>query len=333
MQENVLTKEAAARGSVAQTVRPDGDAGASIIVTVKNQAEDLKEVYGALKSGLEAAAENYELIFVDDGSVDNTWSLLKEFADDDPRLRLIRMRTSFGESAAFDAGFKQARGEKIVFFTTRVRINAAQIASLLGRLDANHDLIMGWRHPRRDSALNQFVSRCFNTIIRWVSKKTFNDINSGVFAAKREVLTDIPLYGNLNIFLPILADRKGFKVGDEKIEQLHGTFRQSKYFTEYIQRLLDIITVFFLTNYSKKPLHFLGFIGGIFTLLGVGMNAYLFFYRIFQFGPIAGRPLLLLGALMLVIGIQMISIGLIGEMIIFTHAKDIKEYVIEEVLE
>ncbi|MFQ6113934.1 MAG: glycosyltransferase, partial [bacterium] len=192
---------------------------------------------------------------------------------------------------------------------------------------------IGWRYPRRDPYLNQIISKFFNLMVRWISKIDLVDINSKVFAARREVLENIPIYGNLNVFLPILAARKGFVVTHEKIEQLPGSFRQSKYVTEYFQRLLDIITVIFLTNYSKKPLHFLGFFGLIFTLVGAGMNLYLFIYRVFQFGPIAGRPLLLLGALLLVIGIQMISIGLIGEMIIFTHAKDIKEYTIEEILE
>ncbi|RMF64851.1 MAG: glycosyltransferase, partial [Calditrichaeota bacterium] len=208
-----------------------------------------------------------------------------------------------------------------------------QIDGLVRKLEQGCDLVMGWRHPRKDWPLNQTISRVFNWLIKRVSKIELNDVNSGVFAARRDVLEDVPMYGNLNIFLPILAARKGYVVSDEKIAQLPGEFRKSKYLTEYIQRLLDIVTVIFLTNYSKKPLHFLGFIGLVFALVGGLMNLYLFFYRVFQFGPIAGRPLLLLGALLLVIGIQMISIGLIGEMIIFTHAKEIKEYTIEEILE
>jgi hypothetical protein len=134
------------------------------------------------------------------------------------------------------------------------------------------------------------------------------------------------------VFIPVLAARQGYKVAEEQIEQLPGTFRKSVHVAEYIQRLLDIITVIFLTKYSKKPLHFLGFFGMIFTVAGLAMNLYLFVYRILGFGAIAGRPLLLLGALLLVIGLQMISIGLIGEMIIYTHAREIKEYNIETVI-
>jgi len=305
----------------------------SVVVVVRNRGNEVEEVHKALVAGLGNDRSDYEIIFVDDGSVDNSWAELKKLAENDLHVRVIRMRTSFGEAAAFDAGHKQSVGKNIVFFTTRVRINANQIPRLLAKLQEGADVVMGWRFPRRDSGLNQFVSKIFNAIIRWISKSDLQDNNSGVFAIKRSVLLDIPLYGNLNIFLPILAERKGYRVEAEKIEQLPGTFRQSRYVTEYAQRLLDIVSVFFLTNYSKKPLHFLGFIGLLFTLAGVGLNAYLFFYRILQYGPIAGRPLLFFGALLLVIGIQMISIGLIGEMIIFTHAKEVKEYTIEEILE
>ncbi len=305
----------------------------SILVYVRDFADEIQHVYRTLRQGLEAVDEAFEVVFVDDGSLDGTWRQLKKLAKEDWRVKLVRLRTSFGESASFEAGVQQARGKRIVFFTTRVRINPAQIPALLAKLDEGYDLVMGWRHPRRDSRLNQFISRAFNALIRWISKVRLHDINSGVFAARKEILEDVPVYGNLNIFLPILAERKGYKVGDQQIEQLPGKFRQSRYVSEYIQRLLDIVTVVFLTNYSKKPLHFLGFVGLILSLVGAGMNLYLFIYRVFEFGPIAGRPLLLLGALLLVIGIQMISIGLIGEMIIFTHAKEIKEYTIEEILE
>jgi hypothetical protein len=130
-----------------------------------------------------------------------------------------------------------------------------------------------------------------------------------------------------------LAKKQGYKITEEKIAQLPGKFRKSKSISEYLQRSLDILTVIFLTKYSKKPIHLLGFIGGVLTLFGGVINLYLFFYRILGYGSIAGRPLLLLGALSLVIGIQMIAMGLIGEMIIFTHAEDIKEYNIETIIE
>ncbi|MFQ5708764.1 MAG: glycosyltransferase [bacterium] len=332
MEEQVLTQEKPRDAKVAAAVS-SVKTKTSVIVTVYNFERDVQPLYQSLLDSLQQTQQDFEVIFVDDGSEDNTWGRLKELSADEWRVKLVRLRTRFDESACFDAGFKQASGDKIVFLTTRVRVNPTQIANLLAKLDQDFDLVIGWRHPRRDSRLNQFISWIFNAMVKTFSKLALKDINSGVLAVRREVLEEIALYGNLNIFLPILAHRKGYKVTDEKIEQLAGTFRKSKYVSEYFQRLLDIVTVIFLTNYSKKPLHFLGFFGLIFAICGAAMNLYLFVYRLFQFGPIAGRPLLLLGALLLVIGIQMISIGLIGEMIIFTHAKDIKEYTIEEILD
>lgn len=327
------TEEESNNHTPAQASRSRVRIRSSVIIAVQDVGGEVRGMYNALLSSLGRNRPNYELIFVDDGSLDDTWRQLKGIAKNDKRVKLIRMRKSFGEAAAFDAGFKRAKGQNIAFLASRVRINPKQINALLAKLDDGFDVVMGWRYPRRDSGLNQFISKIFNVIVRWISKNRLQDNNSGVFAARREVLNDVPMYGNFNIFLPILAERKGYAVSDEKIEQLPGKFRQSRYFLEYIHRMLDIVTVFFLTNYSKKPLHFLGFIGMCFTLVGAAMNLYLFLYRLLQFGPIAGRPLLLLGAMLFVIGIQMISIGLIGEMIIFTHAKEIKEYTIEEVLD
>ncbi len=307
-------------------------AAISVIIPIHNMAESVVAMHEQLNLGLKEYGEPYEIVYVDDASSDGTWAELEKIARKDKRVKLLRMRNTFGESSAFDAGLKHIQGDKIVYAAARVRANLAQISRLLQKLDEGYDLVVGWRWPRKDSSLNQKVSRWFNAIVKKFSGLELHDINSSVFATHRYVLENITFYGNLNIFIPILAAGKGFKVTEEKIEQLAGTFRQSKYLTEYIHRILDIIAVLFLTRYSKKPLHFLGFVGTIFALAGGIMTLYLFFYRIFELGPIAGRPLLLLGVLLLVIGIQMISIGLIGEMIIFTHAREIKEYNIELVI-
>ena len=305
----------------------------SAIVAILNLEDSVDQLYRSVTKTLEGYGKDFEVIFVDDGSRDGTYQKLFEITDKDPRIKLIKLRSTFGEASAFDAGLKLAKGDTIVYFTGRVRINPEDISKLLQKLENKHDLVIGWRSPRRDSKLNQIISKLFNFITGRISKLRLHDINSGVIVTRRDVLENVPFYGDLNNFLPVLASRQGYRVTEEKIEQLSGSFRQSRYLKEYLQRLLDILTVIFLTNYSKKPLHFLGFLGAIFTLVGAGINIYLFIYRFFGFGGIAGRPLLLLGAMLLVIGIQMISLGLIGEMIIFTHAKDVKEYNIEEIIE
>lgn len=305
----------------------------SVITTVRNFEDSVKELYESLSATMKQNGKDFEIIFVDDGSEDATYSILSEIENRDPRIKLIKMRTSFGEASSLDAGLKHAVGDIIVYMTGRVRVSARGVLDLLQKLSASYDMVIGWRSPRADSLFNQMISKIFNWLARRFSGLKLHDMNSGIFVAKRDVFENVPIYGSFNQFLPMLASRQGYKITEMKIIQLKGSFRQSKYLNEYIQRLLDILTVMFLTKFSKKPIHFLGFVGTLFSIVGLGINLYLFIYRIFGFGPIAGRPLLLMGALFLVIGIQMISIGLIGEMIIFTHAKDIKEYNIEKILE
>lgn len=305
----------------------------SVIASVVDFEEGIQELYQSLSETMKESGKNYELIFVDDASKDKTYEILLKIEKEDPLVKIIRMRAVFGEAASYDAGLKNSKGDIVILLTGRVRIAASGLLELLQTLEDGHDMVVGWRYPRADSALNQVVSKSFNWLVRKISNIQLHDMNSGVLVARREALENIEIYGALNSFLPVLAVRKGYKVTERKIEQLKGWFRRSVYFKEYLQRLLDILTVIFLTRYSKKPIHFLGFVGTVFTLLGLGVNVYLFFYRILEIGPIGGRPLLLFGSLLLVVGVQMISIGLIGEMIIFTHARDIKEYNIEKIVE
>ncbi len=305
----------------------------SAIVTFHNMEGYVEEYYKTLKSTMESLEKGYELIFVDDASEDDTYQALEKIAIHDKNVRLIKMRSEFGEASAFEAGFKMANGDTIIFYTTRVRPNAKHLPNFLKKLDEGNDLVVGWRYPRRDSMLNRLISQIFNRVSTKLSDTKLHDINSGIFVTRRDVLEHLQIYGGLSQFIPVLAKRQGYKIAEEKIEQLKGKFRQSRFVGEYVQRSMDILTVLFLTKYSKKPIHFLGLFGGSFLVIGVIINFYLFLYRVFGYGPIAGRPLLLLGALCLVIGIQMVAMGLIGEMIIFTHAGDIKEYNIEKILD
>lgn len=303
----------------------------SIIVAAYNIDESVSELADTLVTAMTGTGRNFEVLFVDDGSTDRTFEKLKEKSADS-RVRVIKMRSTFGEAAALEAGLKNAQGEEIAFLSGRVRVAPQGLPVLFDALDSGDDFIVGWRHPRRDGLLNRLISRMFNSLACRISKIRLHDINSGVFVTRRSVLSKVSFYGDLYNFLPVLAAQQGYKVKEVKIEQLRGMFRKSKYPKEYVQRMLDIITVFFLSRYSKKPIHFLGFLGTFLFLVGLIIELYLFIYRILLIGPIAGRPLLILGALLLVIGIQMISIGLLGEMVIFTHAGEIEEYNIEEII-
>ncbi len=305
----------------------------SVWVSVHNQAEALPELHRAFQSVLQKFRYPYQLVYIDDGSTDASWSLLKRCAEDNNDIKVIKMRTKFGEASVMDAAMNVTEGDVIVFFTCRVGVNPADLFKLIQKLEQGYDLVVGQRSPRRDSPLNRFVSRFFNVITNRFTGLRLHDINSGVMAIRRVVLASVPFYGSLNAFLPVFAQRQGFRIAETKVEQMPGRYNPSLYPRDYIRRLLDLISVLFLRNYTKKPLHFLGFLGALFTLAGALINLYLFVYRLLGIGGIAGKPLLLLGAILFLVGIQMISIGLLGEMIIFTHAKNIKDYNIEEIIE
>ncbi len=304
----------------------------SVIVAVNNQRDFLEQLNDDLHGMLKKHDQPFEILYVDDGSTDGTWPLLRNICDHSPSVRIMKLRTSFGESAVLEAAMERIKGDRVIFYSSRVRVNPNDLDAMLKKLDDDNDLVIGVRHPRRDSGLNQIVSRMFNKITSRVTEMKLRDVNSGVVVVRRQVLENVPFYGALNAFLPILAHRQGYRIAEEKVEQMSGHSAQSLYPKDYIRRFLDLISVMFLSKYSKKPLHFLGFFGAILTGAGLLIDLYLFFYRILGFGGIAGRPMLLLGTVFLVIGLQMIAIGLLGEMIIFTHARTIREYNIEEVI-
>ncbi len=303
----------------------------SVIITVRDMKEELPQIDHDVRQAF-AEEESWELIYVDDGSTDGTRELLKAMAQKDERTRVVLLRTAFGESSALEAAMETADGREIVYVTSRVRANGRDLGRLVKRLRQDADVVVGRRTPRRDSRLNRAVSWLFNAITNRLTHVNLHDINSGVLAVKREVLEHVPFYGTLNAFLPVPAHRQGYRIVEEPIEQLPGRFASSLRPKDYVRRFLDLISIIFLSRYSKKPLHFLGFPGMALAAVGAVIDLYLFIYRLLGFGGIAGRPMLLLGTMLLVIGLQMIAVGLLGEMIIFTHARQIREYNIEEVI-
>ena len=300
----------------------------TVVLTANNTSEAISKQNQGIIGSLEQAGLTYEIIQIsENGKTDSGRSF------DDSSIQGLRLRQNFRESEALKVGVKKAKGDIIAYIIGRVNIDTAALSNLVDKVKEGSDMVVGYRMQRRDSKLNQYVSKLFNFITRLLTGLKLHDLNSGVIVAKREVYDKMPMYGDLDKFIPILAHRSGFKVTEEKIVQMPGVYRRSFYLSDYINRLLDIITVIFLVNYAKKPLHLMGFFGLIFAAIGMIINIYLFIYRITGMGGIAGRPLLILGVLLLLIGIQMISIGLLGEMIIFTHARDIEEYDIEEIVE
>jgi len=293
----------------------------SVVLTANNTSEALSRQNRGIVESLEGAGLSYEIIQV------------SENGNAEKGDAKIHLKQNFSESDALKKGVRKAKGDIVAYIIGRVNIDTAGLNVLVQKVKSGSDMVVGYRTPRMDSKLNQFVSRVFNSITRMLTGLKLHDLNSGIIVARREVYKKLPMYGDLDKFIPILAFRKGYQVTEEKVAQMPGTYRQSFYVKDFVNRMLDIITVIFLVKYSKKPLHLMGLFGLVLFVVGMGISMYLFIYRILGMGGIAGRPLLLLGVLLLLIGIQMISIGLLGEMIIFTHARDVEEYDIEEIVE
>ncbi|MBN1540996.1 glycosyltransferase [candidate division KSB1 bacterium] len=314
-------------------VAPQSLPAVSVIVSVADELDYVQTFHKKLLLWMQERQPSAEVIYVLNGSFPAVRRELESFVASDRRVKVIRFRSSFGEAAVLDAALELAQSERILYLTCRVRIDPDDVIRLSEKLESGPDMVVGVRTGRQDSRLNQWVSHLFNWIAGRITHLQLQDINSGVFVVRRQVLSSVPFYGNLNIFLPVMAQRQGFRIGEEPVAQLKGKFRTSFNPGDYMRRALDLISVVFLRNYTKKPLHFLGFLGLMFMAIGAAIDIYLFFYRLLGFGGIAGKPLLLLGTILFIIGIQMISIGLLGEIIIYTHAREIQDYNIEEIVE
>jgi glycosyltransferase involved in cell wall biosynthesis len=304
----------------------------SVIVPVSERFDDVKTLYHEYKDTVEQYSKDFEFIYVLDGEFPEVQAALEELHNANEPVRVYKLSKWFGEATALSVAFEKAGGEKLLTLPAYYQVEAPEILKLLNALD-DTDMAIAWRWPRKDSAFNQFQAKIFNSIFDAVTDVDYHDLGCGVRAFKRDVAKEIPVYGDQHRFLPVLANRRGFKVKEVQLEQSEKDSRTRVYRPGvYLRRLLDILTVFFLAKFTKKPLRFFGLIGSGTFVLGGLMLLYLAFERIFLGASIADRPLLLLGSLLFVLGIQIFAIGLIGELIIFTHAKEIKEYTVEEIV-
>ena len=305
----------------------------SVVIPVSGHSGDLEEIYSRYSRALEKTGRSYEFIFIDDGVGGKTIQVLEGLRDRYSAVKVIKFNRVFGEAVALSVGFQKASGEIIITLASFMQTDPRDLHKLIDQIEAGCDLIIGWRYPRVDPLLNRWQSAAFNWITRWFTKVSLHDLNCGLRVMRRKVMEAIPIYGDQFRFLPILAYRQGFRVKEVQVRHLEERGKTGVYgLGSYVRRLIDILTLFFLVKFTKKPLRFFGLIGA--ALFGVGflINIYLTVVRLMG-SAIGNRPMLLLGVLLMVLGIQTFSIGLVGEIIIFTHAKEIKEYNVEQILE
>jgi glycosyltransferase involved in cell wall biosynthesis len=294
--------------------------GLSVVIPLVNEAESLPELHGKITEVLNRLRLRAEIIFVDDGSTDNSFEKLQQLQRRDRRVRVIQFRRNYGKSAALAAGFARAQGRYIVTMDADLQDDPEEIPHLLDELKKGCDLISGWKKRRHDKFSKRFASKVFNTVTSALTGVKLHDINCGLKAYRREVTDSIRVYGQLHRYLPVLAHKEGFRIGEAEVRHHARKYGKSKFgLSRYTSGLFDLLTVLFLTRYTRRPLHLFGLGGLIAFALGFGINAYLSYERLFNNRYLGNRPILFLGLLLLIIGVQMVSFGLLGEMLAATQ--------------
>lgn len=303
----------------------------SVVIPVFNEAKSVRELHEELTRALTTLRIPYETIFVDDGSTDETAHILRAIQSEDPCLKWISLRSHFGKSAALSAGFEAATGSVIMTMDGDLQDNPAEIPNFLAKINEGFDVVSGWKYRRKDPFIRCYLSKIYNLVTSIVSGIRLHDFNCGFKAYRRAVLKEIHIYGELHRYIPVLAAWKGFRIAEQRVNHRPRKYGRSKYGWErLLNGFLDLFTVIFLTRFTKKPAHFFGTIGFLLTLSGCAINLYIAYLR-FASGNIQGRyPLLFLGVLLTIVGIQFFSTGLLAEMITFSQKKSEKEYSVRE---
>ncbi len=306
----------------------------SIVMPVGSRFDDLGELLAGYREALDTAGASYEFIVVLDGPNRALFDVLSRTAAADRRIRVVELAKPFGESAALAAGFDAALGAMLVTLPAYYQVDPQEIVKLLAAAGEADDMLIAVRWPRAGGVFEKLRRGSFHALFRVTSGMAYRDLACGVRLFRRTVAEEITLYGDQHRFLPALASRRGFRVREVELRQSpKDQFRSHYRLRDYLHRFLDVLTVFFLVRFTKKPLRFFGTIGFLAAGFGGIVMAVLVVQRLF-FGVLLGdRPALLLGSLLIVLGVQTFVLGLIGELIIFTHASGMKEYTIRRVIQ
>jgi glycosyltransferase involved in cell wall biosynthesis len=307
-----------------------GSAGISVVVPLFNERDSLDELYQRLTNVLAELAPRYEIIFVDDGSEDRSVKKLREFKALNRSVRYIRFRRNFGKSAALAAGFRVARYEVIATMDADLQDIPEQLPLLLKKLDEGYDLVSGWRHRRRDRLTRRIASRVYNAVTSFFTGVRLHDINCGFKCYRREVLHEVMVYGERHRYIPVLASYRGFRLGEVKIDHAPRRHGNSRYGMERVLGgFFSLLTVILMTRYTNKPLHFFGLMGLLLAGTGSAIDLYLIAMRVFFQEWLSNRPLLIIGILLLIVGVQLILFGLLAEMIAFSYRRESDYSIVE----
>ena len=304
--------------------------GVSVVIPITERLDELGSLFQGYYDALHATGQPVQFIYVLDGRFSHLAPELLRLNAKPHSIEVVSLSRTFGESAALTLGFERARYDLVMTLPAYHQIDPASISQLIDEI-RGFDMVIARRWPRIDSSFNRFCNRAFHAILRSMTHLPFRDIGCGVRLMNRRVLDEINVYGDQHRFLPILASRRGFRVIEIDLPQASEDTKLRVYQPGvYIRRLLDLMGVFFLMRFTKKPLRFFGMLGSIFVSTGMLILFVVVIQRYIGDIALANRPILLLGSLLLVLGVQLFALGLIGELIIFTHAGELKEYAVAE---
>ncbi len=292
----------------------------SIVVPLLDERDSLAELHRQIAAAIEGAGATFEVIFVDDGSTDGSWEEVERLAAADDRVHGIRFRRNLGKAAALEAGFREARGAVVATLDADLQDDPAEIPALAAQMEAERvDMVVGWKHPRRDPAGKRVPSILFNVVAGRLGGVRLHDMNCGLKVMRREAVDQMRLYGELHRYIPILAAWRGHRVGERTVAHRPRTHGRSKFGRQrFLRGFFDLVTVLFLTRYHKRPMHLLGGLGLLLFLAGLAIAIYLTVWW-FMGGTLSDRPLLFLGILLLIVSGQTVTFGLLAEMLTHLH--------------
>jgi len=309
----------------------------SLVIPVYNEARNLPELYGEIKNSSDQLGKSYEIIFIDDGSWDESFAVLKKIQKQDSKVKIIKLRKNFGQTAALSAGFDYTRGNIIITLDADLQNDPKDFGILLKKIEEGYDIICGWRVKRKDKFLSRRLpSIIANWLISVITQVKLHDYGCTLKAFRRDVIKNINLYGELHRFIPAIASNTGVTIAEVKVNHRPRRYGKSKYsIMRFIKVILDLLSVKFFLNYSTKPLQIFGVFGLISGITGGIIGLYLTYQRLIVKVGISGRPLLLLSILLIIIGIQFITLGLLAEVMVRTYHESLNKriYSIREIID
>lgn len=304
----------------------------SIVVPLRDEEESIPELFHGIKEAMHRMGKPYEVIFIDDGSSDGSFQVLRGLKEKNPQVKVIRFRRNFGKSAALSVGFKEAKGKYVVTMDADLQDDPKEIPSLIEGLGDNYDLISGWKKKRYDPITKTIPSRFFNAVTARLTGIPIHDFNCGLKAYRSEVVKELNIYGELHRYIPALVHWAGYRVGEKVVQHHPRKYGKTKFgISRFFHGFLDLLTILFTTRYIRRPLHLFGVWGIISFLVGAAIDIYLSIEWLLGRTALSNRPLFLVGILFIIIGIQFVSMGLLGEMIT-RHERDEQPYSIRDML-